>query len=149
MAGTTLNFVPRSNSGSPITLTYGQDLIALSIDKAVSLENAKITVKSWNTRLKAAHQGMQGSDVSTTLIKPNLMPDQVTNIAIAKQAELVAQTHLLRAVMPSETKLLPQTWINLQGTSTAIDGLYIIQAIERHIDAHHGFTQIVEAYANT
>jgi phage protein D len=149
VTGTTLNFVPRPGPGAPVTLIYGQDLIGLSIDKAVSLVNAKVRVKSWNTRLKMAHQGEQGSGVSTTLIKPNLMPDQVTNIAAAKQAELVAQTNFLRAVMPGETTLSPQTWINLQGTGTAMDGLYIIQAIERRIDPHHGFTQIVEAYANT
>ena len=149
VSGNTLNFVPTSDSISPVMLTYGQNLISLSIDRAVCLANAKVTVKSWNTRLKAAHQVIQGSGISTTLIKPNLMPDQVASLAAVKQGQLVAQTNFLRAVMPGETSLSPQTWVNLQGTNTILDGLYNIQAVERYIDVHKGFTQIIEAYAST
>jgi hypothetical protein len=149
VTGTTLNFAPASRPTAPVTLIYGQDLTALSVDRAVSLSNAKVTVKSWNTRLKVAHYGTQGSGISTTIIKPNLAAEQAVNIAMAKQAELVAQTTFLRAMMPGETSLLPQTWINLQGTNTNLDGLNNIQAIERNIDTHHGFSQVIEAYAVT
>ena len=147
VTGTTLNFVPLPVVVAPVTLIYGQDLVSLKIDRAASLSTAQVTVRSWNTRLKVAHESPQGNGMSTTLIRPNLMPDQVLSIASAKQAELVAQTCFLRAIMPGETSLVPQTWINLQGTSTSLDGNYLIQAIERYVDAERGFTQTIEAYA--
>lgn len=147
VTGTVLNFVPLPEVMAPVTLTYGRDLISLSIDRATALSKAQVTVKSWNTRLKVAHESRQGAGMATTLIRPNLMPDQVLNIASNKQAELAAQARFLRAAMPGETVLSPQTWINLQGTSTSLDGNYLIQAIERRVDAEHGFTQIIEAYA--
>ena len=143
----TLNFVPFPAAIEPVTLTYGKDLVSLSIDRAASLSNAQVMVRSWNTRLKTAHVSSQGTGMSTTLIRPNLMPDQVSNIASAKQAELAGQTCCLRATMPGETNLVPQTWINLQGTSTSFDRNYLVQAVERYVDAERGFIQVVEAYA--
>lgn len=146
VTGTTLNFGPPSRQVVPTLLTYGQDLIALTIDRALALMAPKITVKSWNTRLKKMHAHAEGAGISTTLVKPNLMPDQALSLAQAKQLELAAQAVLLHAVMPGETTLMPQSLIELQGTNTSLDASYIIQKIERQIDVREGFIQSFEAF---
>lgn len=147
VTGTILNFGPPLQQAAPTVLTYGRDLTALMVDRALSLVAPRITIKSWNTRLKKTHSSSQGTGISTTLVKPNLMPGQALSLAQAKQAELTAQAVLLRAAMPGETSLVPQSWINLQGTNSSLDGPYVVQRIERHIDVRGGFAQTFEAFS--
>lgn len=145
VTGTTLNFGPVAQT-VPMLLTFGQDLIELVVDRALGLIAPKVTVSSWNPKLKQAFSGVAGSAGGVTLVRPNLTQAEVDQLAVARQAALAAQAVLLRASMPGELSLGPGSVILLQGTGSTLDASYAIRTIERSVDMRGGFIQRFEAY---
>lgn len=144
VTGTTLNFMPAAPE-APMPLTFGRDLLTLAVDRSLGLAAPKVTVKSWNPKLKQSFTQTVGTGGNVTLVRPNLTQNQVERMAAARQSELAAQAVLLRASMPGETMLGPDSPIALRGTGTALDGTYAIRAIERLVDTREGFVQHFEA----
>lgn len=149
VSGTTLNFTAPPAASAPMVLTFGQDLLTLACDRALALASPKVTVRSWNPKLKRTFSQSVGSKGGTTLIRPNLTQSEVDRLAAAHQAELVAQAVLLRGSMPGEATMAPESAILLQGTGTAIDGSYVVRSVDRIADPLHGFLQRFEAMQAT
>lgn len=148
VTGTTLNFAPPTQA-APMLLTWGQDLRRLAFDRALSLASPKVTVKSWNPRLKRMFEYSVGQTGGTTLIRPNLTQNEVERLAISRQAALAAQAVLVRASMPGETTLAPGSPIQIQGTGTILDTTYVVRSISRIVDGRIGFLQHFEAMQAT
>lgn len=145
VTGTTLTFGPQAPS-VPLLLTFGQDLVELVVDRALGLMAPKVTVRSWNPKLRQAFSGVAGSAGGVTLVRPNLTQAQVDQLAMAHQAELAAQAVLLRATMPGELSLVPGGVVLLQGTGSVLDAAYMVRTIERSVDMRQGFMQRFEAH---
>ncbi|MCF3945310.1 MULTISPECIES: hypothetical protein [Acidiphilium] len=144
VTGTVLNFGPVPQA-APVLLNFGRDLVSLSVDRALGLIEPKVTVKSWNPKLKQAFSSSAGSTGGVTLVRPNLMQAEVDRLAASRQAELAGQAVLARATMPGEFLLRPDRPVFLQGTGTALDGKYIVRTVERFVDMREGFIQRFEA----
>lgn len=144
VTGEILNFGPAAGV-APAMLTYGRDLLALSVDRALGLIMPKVTAKSWNPKLKQAFSGSAGNTGGITLIRPNLTQAEVGRFAEARQAELAMQAVLIKATVPGELRLRPDSPVLLQGTGTELDGRYIVRTVERIVDMHEGFVQSFEA----
>ncbi len=144
VTGTTLNFGPVAQA-APVLLNFGQDLVSLAIDRALGLMAPKVTVKSWNPKLKQVFSKSTGSIGGVTLVRPNLTQAEVDRLVAARQTELATLAVLVRAAMPGELSLRPDSAILLQGTGTDMDGRYVIRTIERFVDMRDGFTQHFEA----
>ncbi|OYV70372.1 MAG: hypothetical protein B7Z67_05255 [Acidiphilium sp. 21-60-14] len=144
--GTTLIFGP-APVVAPATLFYGQELMEVTVDRALGLLSPSVTIRSWNPRLQGAFTATSGgsSGVGLTLVKPNLTQAQVLAHAQREQARLATQSVLLRAVMPGEFSLEPASMVQVQGTGSSIDGLYQLRSIERRIGVAGGFIQRFEA----
>lgn len=144
--GKTLIFGPAPTE-PPTILSYGQDLIELTLDRALGLLAPSVTVRSWNPRLQGAFTATSGGagGLGITLVKPNLTQAQVVAHAQREQARLTVQSVLLRAVMPGEFSLAPPSLVHVQGTRSSIDGLYQLRSIERSIRPDRGFIQHIEA----
>jgi autotransporter adhesin len=144
--GSTLIFGPVPLA-PPMVLNYGQNVVELTVDRALGLLSPSVTIRSWNPRLQGAFTATSGGSggLGVTLVKPNLTHAQVQARAQFEQARLAAQSVLLRAVMPGEFTLGPTSLVNVQGTGSSIDGLYQLRSIERRIAAADGFTQRIEA----
>lgn len=144
VTGTTLNFGAVAQA-VPVPLNFGQNLVSLSVDRALGLMTPKVTVRSWNPKLKQAFANSAGNTGGVTLIRPNLTQAEVDRLATARQTELAAQAVLVRASMPGEFLVQPDCPVLLQGTGTALDGSYMVRTIERFVDMREGFTQHFEA----
>lgn len=144
--GSTLIFGP-APVVAPMVLSYGQDLVALTVDRALGLLSPSVTVRSWNPRLQGAFTATSGGSggAGVTLVKPNLTHAQVLARAQFEQSRLAAQSVLLRAVMPGEFALGPSSLVQVQGTGSSIDGFYRLRSVERRIHAVDGFIQHIEA----
>ncbi len=147
VVGKTLNFGPQTGVSIPTILNL-QSFITLTLDIATTIPTGT-TVKSWNTRNKAAITHVTGgtSGNSTTLIRPNLTTSQATILATNHLATLAQHSTILTAIMPGETSLTPNSQILLAGTGSQLDQTYTIEAIKRSINTHSGFTQKIYAYA--
>lgn len=146
VAGSTLIFGPKQPA-PPVVLSYQRDFIDLTIDRAVGLLGPSVTIKSWNPRQRSGFTATSGSGDANavTLIKPNLTKAQVHTYAQREQARLMAQSVLLRAVMPGEFTLTPSFLVAVQDAGPSIDGLYRLGSVERSIDMAGGFIQRIEA----
>lgn len=144
VTGTILNFGPPKDE-PPMSLTFGRDFLSLAIDRGLALAAPKVTVKSWNPKLKQSFSGSAGTTGGVTLVQPNLTQSEVDRVVAARQAELAAQAVLLRASMPGELLLVPGSMILLQGTGTSLDATYVIRSIERSVDVGEGFVQRFDA----
>ena len=146
VTGLTLTFGPKP-SMAPLVLSYQRDVMELIIDRAVGLLEPVVTVKTWNPRLQGGFSATAGSTGANavTLIKPNLTEAQVTAYAQREQARLVAQSVLLRAVLPGELTLAPSSLVQIQDAGPFIDGMYRLRSVERRIDLTDGFIQRIEA----
>jgi len=80
-------------------------------------------------------------------VLPNLTPTQAQQIAETKLAKLVRHERVLSAEMAGELILAPRSMVQLCGTGTAFDGNYMVDRVERRIDAGRGFSQHLVAHA--
>ncbi|MDD2878006.1 MAG: hypothetical protein PHT60_13595 [Acidiphilium sp.] len=144
VTGTVLNFGPPALR-APMLLTFGRDFLSLVVDRALGLVTPKVTVTSWNPKLKQSFSQSSGTAGGVTLVRPNLTQAEVDQETTAQQAALAAQAVLLRASMPGELSLGPDGVILLQGTGTSLDASYVVRTIERSVDMRQGFIQRFEA----
>lgn len=144
VTGTILNFAPRIMP-VPMVLTFGQNLLSLTIDRALALTAPRVTVKSWNPKLKQMFSSSVGTSGGVTLVQPNLTQSQADRLATARQAELAVQAVLVRGSVPGEVTMVPDSIVLLQGTSTGLDGSYRVRSVERVVDVRDGFVQHFEA----
>jgi phage protein D len=143
--GGTLYFGPLP--ALPPSLILQQDCIELTIDVSSTIPNVA-TVLSWNTRNKAAVTQSAGSGATTTtLVKPNLSTAQALNLANNHLAALSRHVTILEMRLPGELALMPAAPIYLSGTQSQLDQVYIIDEIIRELDAEHGFSELIRAYA--
>ncbi len=146
VTGATLNFGP-APAGTPVLITP-QACIALDFDIATTIPSST-TVKSWNTRKKAVVMQTAGSSGggSTTLIRPNLTSQQAGNLATNHLAVLSQHAVILKATLPGEMTMKPGMQILLSGTNSRLDQSYVVDAIFRSIESHHGFIETIHARA--
>ncbi|MBW4036360.1 MAG: hypothetical protein HIU90_12885 [Proteobacteria bacterium] len=147
--GTVLNFGPPAPAPTSLVV-FGRDLLTLVVDRALGLVAPPVTVTSWNPKLKRRFSNTVGSSGGTaaggvTLVRPNLTQAEVDREAAARHAALAAQAVLLRASMPGELTMVPDSVFALQGTGTVFDASYVVRTIERSVDIRHGFVQRFEA----
>ncbi|MCW8307738.1 hypothetical protein AruPA_11870 [Acidiphilium sp. PA] len=146
--GTVLTFGPPAPT-PPSLVMFGRDLLTLVVDRAFGLVAPPVTVTSWNPKLKQRFSTTAGPSGATaggvTLVRPNLTQAEVNREAAARQAALAAQAVLLRASMPGELTMVPDSLFTLQGTGTEFDTSYVVRTIERSIDIREGFVQRFEA----
>jgi hypothetical protein len=146
VTGTVLNFMP-SVLPAPFYLTP-QDCIDLSIDIATTIP-VSATVKSWNTRNKAAFTQTAGTGTgpSATLIRPNLTSAQANLVARNHLADLAWHKTIMIATMPGELALAPSAPVSLSQTNSPLDQTYLVDSIRRCVDTRRGFVQTVRAHA--
>ncbi|WP_286704185.1 MULTISPECIES: hypothetical protein [Acidiphilium] len=148
--GTVLNFGPPAPAPASLVV-FGRDLLTLVVDRALGLVAPPVTVTSWNPKLKQRFSTTAGPSGGTataggvTLLRPNLTQAEVDQEAAARQAALAAQAVLLRASMPGELTMVPDSVFALQGTGTVFDASYVVRTIERSVDTRQGFVQRFEA----
>lgn len=158
--GTALVFQPAQPQASPFTL-QPQDTQSLTLERSLSFaKDLRVTVKSWNSRLKTAvSQTASASDVtqaggspsfdpqiqSYTIVQPNLTPDEALQLAQQRVAELIRHERVVEAVFPGELTLTPRSQILLAGTGTEFDQIYFVDLVERSLDPRGGFRQRVRA----
>jgi hypothetical protein len=146
VVGTTLNFTP-SGTAPWVTLTP-TNFISLSFDFVAALP-ASVTVKSWNTRRKIVVSEIQGTGISTTIIRPNLSAEQARQLAANHLATLRQHNTMLIGMMPGDLTMAPGTQLSLVGTRSLADRTYTVVHLCRTLNTGSGFLQKVRAFAAT
>ena len=158
VSGTTLNFQPPDTTTPPVLLTAAPtfagpaNVTALRLDRELTFAgDIVVTVKSWHSRAGTAcvqtAQTQRGaaSSQSYVYVVPNLTPDAALQFAQHKLAELTAHELVATAEMPGEFSLWPRAQMQLAGTGTIFDTVYVIDEVERRLHARQGFSQRVRA----
>lgn len=142
VVGTELNFGPMA-AGIPVAVTP-QNFIALGFDRVFVLPQA-VTVKSWNSRSKAAVSQSQGDGTGTVVIRPNLTAAQATSLATNHLAALASHEVMLEGEMPGDLTLMPGMQLQMAGTNSMFDQNYTVLSVTRRLRDHVGFVQAVRA----
>ncbi len=159
--GTTLHFKQPIQDESPFAVFLQQDgmgsaitcntMSSISLDRTLGVSGAiQVRVASWNSRQKQTIAQSYPAAVGDgariyTVLKPNLLPDDAQALAQSTYLQLRARRRMFHATMPGELSLTPRRSINLSGTGTGWDTVYVIDRIVRHISAERGFSQNLTA----
>jgi hypothetical protein len=157
VSGTSLYFQPAIQDLASAIPVQTTDFIDVRMKRSLTLaRQIMVTVESWNSRLQStfaqsvisslAYGGDYGALQNYILMRPNLTPDQALKLAQQRVAELTAHERVIEATMPADLVLTPRNVLNLFGTNSDFDQLYLIDSIERNISAEGGFIQRVRAY---
>ena len=153
---TTLSFHPPT-AGAGAVILRPADLIGLRAERSLTLAgDIEVTVKSWNARQQRAFTqtarstaggaaAPSGSPRSYVYVVPNLTTSQAISLAQQKLAELTRHERVVSLTMPGELTLTARDVILLQGTQTAFDQAYYVDAIDRRMSVDGGFVQHVRA----
>jgi phage protein D len=130
------------------------NIMEFRMERALALAgNVEVTVKSWNSRQQYANthtvsssQSVAASQIqSYIVVQPNLSPDQAVRLAQNWLEMLSQHERVITAVMPGELTLTPRSLVGVEGTNTAFDQSYLVEAIDRRIRCDRGFIQNVRA----
>lgn len=144
VTGTALNFGPPP--GVNAVVVTPANFMSLALDVGAALPG-QANVKSWNTRNKRVVSASAGNGLATTLIRPNLSPQQAAALAQNHLAALGWHGTTLMGTMPGDATLMPGMQMVLSGTDTVFDQNYTVAEVSRALDVARGFTQSVRAYA--
>ena len=163
VSGNLLHFRPSQSlpaSGytlRPVATDAGPaNITSLRLERSLTLaRDIEVTVKSWNSRQKAAFlqtarsatagERRHATPLRYAYVIANLTPDEALKIAQSKLAELSRREHILVVELPGELAMRPRMQIRLDATRTEFDQSYWIDEIERRMDFRSGFTQRIRA----
>jgi phage protein D len=159
--GRTLHFKRPSQAGQPLAVSFGPgnaggsfpvlNVDTLSLDRTTGLSGpVQVGIDSWNSRQKQRITARYPVSVSGkvrlyTILKPNLQAEQADALAKAAYLQLRARKRTLLATMAGELTLTPRRTLQMTGTGTGWDTVYIVDRIVRHICLQRGFTQHISA----
>ena len=156
--GTNLYFQPPASLNDVTLLLQPTDMLQLQLQRSLTLARDMIvTVKSWNSRQKAAFsQTARATGPKTNgakigppqryvFVKPNLTPGAALKFAQQMLAELTLHERVLEFSMPGELSLTGRSTLRLDGTNSDFDQGYYVDVIERKITMTGGFVQHVRA----
>ena len=157
VAGNNLYFQPAPPAtAAPFPIVYDPASGSLSVshlrmERSLTLaHDMQVTVKSWNSKHKAAFvktakstgvKSSGGPVQNYTLTVANKTPDEALKIAQQKLAELTKHERILSVDMPGELTLSTRSMVGLSGTGTAFDQAYYVAEVERDISFDGGFRQ--------
>ncbi len=161
-AGGTLHFVPPATTALPeavlrpvATLNGPVNIESLRLERSLTFAgDITVTVNSWNSRMAqgfsqaaSTAQSAQAAALAHqySFVLPNLTPDVALQIAQQRLAELSLHERVITAEMPGDLVLDAHLPVALEGTGSAFDQTYRVDELVRHIDARHGFHQVVRA----
>lgn len=151
--GTTLRFRP-PEQGAPPLLLEAANCTRLVLERSLTMaQGVRVTVRSWNSRAAQCYEqcacspdaGDEAKDY--IYLVPNLTPDMAAAVAAQRLAEVTRHERVLAAELPGETELWPGMQVLLQGTASSFDASYVIDVVERRIDARRGFSERLRAHA--
>lgn len=161
VAGTILHFHPLSEIAAATSIVRLCDVMEMRLQRTLMLgREISVTVKSWNTQQQAVFvQRATGTPLSAlstspmvfisppeySLIRPNLTPDAMSDIAARQLADIARHERTLEFLMPGDATLTPRSMIHLSGTDSDFDQDYYIVSIDRTFNARRGYQQRVRA----
>jgi uncharacterized protein involved in type VI secretion and phage assembly len=162
-SGSNLNFKKRpAESGSPITLTWQEDLMKVRV-RASGLDRAdEVTVRAWGATSKAAITGSSATDnVSyvTASVKTNLATDSAslgtakrfaTHVPVDTAGDATALANairvrhnaagvILRGEAVGDPNLGAGREVTIAGVASDVDGTYLLTNVEHVYDAEQGY----------
>jgi len=147
-----LYFQPPASDGLASILLDIADLETLRLDRELTLAGPiTVSVKSWNTTQQTVVTSTVNNATasgSTTpqnyvVVQPNLTDSQASQLAQLKLNELLAHERRVTARMAGELTIFPRAQVQLQGTGTAFDQVYMVDEVIRRLSFAHGFAQTV------
>jgi hypothetical protein len=155
VAGGTFHFHPPDAHSLPVVLSIA-DLIELRLTRMIGFgRDIEVCVKSWNSRTEGCFTRSllsTNSELPVSLLplrysigQPNLTPDAALTIARQRIGEIASHEWVAEFSMPGEVRIQPGTPLKLQGTASAFDRLYYVEAVDRRIRPRTGFVQNVIA----
>ena len=163
VSGNVLHFRPSQSQPAtgftlrPVATDAGPaNITSLRLERSLTLaRDIEVTVKSWNSRQRAAFLQTARSATATgrrhanplryAYVIPNLTPDDALKFAQSKLAELSRRERIILVDLPGELAMRPRMQIRLEATQTDFDQSYWIDEIERRMDFRSGFTQRIRA----
>lgn len=142
-----VRFSPGRSGGSFPVLGVGN----LVLDRTTGLSGpVQVRIDSWNSRQKqkitSSYPASVSGDVRLyTILKPNLQAEQADALARATYLQLRARKRTLTATMAGELTLTPRRMLQVTGTGTGWDTVYVVDRIVRHMGLERGFSQLISA----
>jgi phage protein D len=148
--GRTLNFTP-ATPGAIVAVTPG-DCMSMRLEQTLGLQgDLAVAVRSWDSRgvssisQTASLGGAGGAVPGYVIVRPNVTADAAQAIAQQVLRDMAQHAMCLDFDMPGELTFQPRVGLQLSGTGTDFDQVYVISDVERRISFERGFTQHVRA----
>jgi hypothetical protein len=154
--GTSLYFQPAAQPiGAPV-LVSANDLLTMRVERSLYLDpDSQVSVRSWNSQDMASYSN-QPNQYSNSTIDPisnqgylftdaNLTASQVDSFAGQLGTELGRLRTVLHLEMPWNLKISARSLILLTDTQSSLNGLYVVDSLERDYSTVHGSTQRIRA----
>ena len=154
VTGSQLYFGPTAiNSAAPAVI-YPSDCISLKLERSLRLAgDIAITVRSWNSRTKqscsptASVPGVGAATWRKVFVRPNLQIADAEQLALREAGVLSQHERVVSASLPGEFTIGARDQLMLAGSGIDFDQIYIVDEIERVIDAENGFVEHIRARA--
>ncbi|MDR3532815.1 MAG: hypothetical protein P4L90_19955 [Rhodopila sp.] len=157
--GTTLFFQPSTDALAVPVRIAPQNVQAMRIERALAINSdVKARVQSWNSQNMTSYESNNNTNTTEAVPPPqtsgsqpflfsasNFTLQQTTLTAERYASELVRLSTVLHLEMPWDLSLSPRMSILLDDTGSSFDGMYRIDAIERHYNSISGSTQNIRA----
>lgn len=113
----------------------------------ISNENPSARVQSWSSQNAASYStnSAAGGDGTFLFSAANLTSHQASNLASRYATELSRLSQVLQLEMPWDLTLMPRSVFSFTGTNSPIDGIYVIESIDRTYSTVAGTSQVVRA----
>lgn len=145
--GQTLCFQPPTLGGGITNRIALRDVKSVIVNRSnVPNERPSARVQTWNSQNAASYSTNSASGDGTFLFSAaNLTSQQASNLASRYATELSRLSQVLRLEMPWDLTLMPRSVFSFTGTNSPVDGIYVVESIERTYSTIAGTSQTVRA----
>ena len=154
VSGNQLYFGPPVASSAPPAVIFPSDCITLKLERSLRLAgDIEITVRSWNSRTKlscsptASVPGSGAGIWRKVFVRPNLQIADAEQLALREAGVLSQHERVVSACLPGEFAIGARDQLALAGSGLDFDQTYVVDEVERIIDAENGFVEHVRARA--
>lgn len=122
-----------------------QDCITLRLERIVALsDGVSVLVKSWNTATQQSVVGRAGGGGRHyAVVRPNLTGVAAATLAAQIWMQMAQHERVVDITLPGEVTIQPRTAIQLSGTKTVFDNIYVVSEVSRRFSIAGGFVQTI------
>ena len=166
--GKKLYFQPKASTSGPVYAIIcnlsqplpSTNVIDIAFSRNLTLaSDVVVKIQSWNladqksyiktATAKHIKTSNAGNPINYQYTIPNLTPQQASEMALNLAKEISSHELRLKAVMPGDVTMTPQSIVQVAGTQSIYDQQYFPSSILHRMSAEEGYVMTIEAKNNS